>query len=48
MSIKRVELERFVVTEKDKPRNYIHMIVETPIHVLPQIQLIGDILWLKV
>jgi len=26
-------LERLVVIEKDKPRNHVHMIVETPIHV---------------
>ena len=26
-------LERFVVIETDKPRNHVHMITETPIHI---------------
>ena len=32
-------LERFVVTETDKPRNHVHMIVETPIHLSQEIML---------
>jgi len=32
-------LERFIVTETDKPRNHVHMIVETPIHMSKEIML---------
>ena len=32
-------LERFVVIETDKPRNHVHMISETPIHISKEIML---------
>ena len=32
-------LERFVSTETDKPRNHVHMIVETPIHISKEMML---------
>ena len=32
-------LERFVVTETDKPRNHCHLIIETPIHLSKEMML---------
>lgn len=32
-------LERFLVTETDKPRNHCHMIMETPIHLTKDMML---------
>ena len=32
-------LERFVVIETDKPRNHVHMISETPIHISKEMML---------
>ena len=36
-------LERFVVTETEKPKNHVHMIVETPIHISKDMMLINII-----
>ena len=36
-------LERFVVTETEKPKNHVHMIVETPIHLSKDMMLINII-----
>ena len=33
------QLERFVVTETDKPRNHTHLVIETPIHLSKEMML---------
>ena len=32
-------LERFVTTETDRPRNHVHLVVETPIHLSKEMML---------